>query len=89
MLSRWYPRSVPLSVLLAGAVFLAPCQAAGPQAAPVAITVHPSAIELRHPRQPHSLQVLGTTADGYSLDLRSEARFTSANPGIAVVDTQG
>jgi hypothetical protein len=85
MLSRLYPRSVPLSVLLVGAVFLAPCKAAPP----VAITVHPSTIELRHPRQPHSLQILGTTADGYSLDLRSEARFTSANPGIAVVDEQG
>ncbi len=90
MLSRLFPRSVPLSVLLVGAIFLAPCKAGDSQAAPpVAVAVYPSAIELRHPRQPHSLQVLGTTADGYSLDLRPEARFASANPGIAVVDEQG
>jgi hypothetical protein len=35
------------------------------------------------------LQVLGTTADGYALDLRSQARFTSADPRIAVVEDQG
>jgi hypothetical protein len=53
------------------------------------ITVHPPAVELRHPRQPQSLQVMGTTADGYSLDLRSQTRFSSANPKVATVDEQG
>jgi hypothetical protein len=53
------------------------------------IIVHPAALELRHQRQPHSLQVLGATADGYSLDLRGQAKFTSADPRIAVVDDSG
>ena len=46
-------------------------------------------IEIRHHRHPHSLEVLGTTAEGYSLDLRSAARFVSADPRIATVDAQG
>src|SRR5262245_33596049 len=37
--------------------------------APGSVSVHPPAIELRHPRQPQSLQVLGLSADGFSLDL--------------------
>jgi hypothetical protein len=53
------------------------------------VTVHPSALDLRHPRQPHSLQVLGTTADGYTLDLRDQAKFTSADTKIAAVDERG
>jgi hypothetical protein len=53
------------------------------------ITIHPPAIELRHPRQPQSLQVLGMSADGFSLDLSSAAKFTSADPNIAAVDDQG
>jgi hypothetical protein len=66
------------------------CAAAEAPAAPFgAITVSPASLELRHHRQPHALQVLGTTADGYSLDRRSPAKFTSADPRIAVVDEQG
>jgi hypothetical protein len=53
------------------------------------ITIHPPAVELRHPRQPQSLQVLGMSADGFSLDLSSAAKFTSADPNIAAVDEQG
>src|SRR5262245_33435120 len=53
------------------------------------ITIHPAAVELRHPRQPQSLQVLGMSADGFSLDLSSAAKFTSADPSIAAVDEQG
>ena len=56
---------------------------------PGSITVQPAAIDLRHQRQPVGLQVLATSADGYSLDLRQEARFTSADPKVAVVDDQG
>ena len=48
----------------------------------------PTSLDLRHHRQPHALQVLGTTADGYSLDLRAQAKFTSADPNIATVDAQ-
>src|SRR6187402_2994061 len=53
------------------------------------ISVHPPAVELRHQRQPQSLQVLGSTADGYTLDLHAQATFTSANPAIATVDATG
>ena len=40
---------------------------------PSSLTVQPTTLDLRHHRQPHALQVLGTSADGYSLDLRSQA----------------
>ncbi|HKI35917.1 MAG TPA: DUF1553 domain-containing protein [Gemmataceae bacterium] len=53
------------------------------------VTIHPASLDLRHHRQPHALQVLATTADGYSLDLHSQAKFTSADPRIATVDEQG
>jgi hypothetical protein len=59
-----------------------------------AVTVHPAAVELRHPRQPQSLQVLATSADGFSIDLATDARFAaaqfvSADAGIARVDERG
>jgi hypothetical protein len=57
--------------------------------APVAWTVSPAGIEIRHYRQPHSIQVLGSTGDGYSVDLRSQAVFVSADPKVATVDTTG
>ena len=59
--------------------------------APIAnsVTVLPASVELRHPRQPHSLQVLATTADAFTLDLRAQARFASVDPRIATVDNQG
>src|SRR5436190_13874760 len=50
------------------------------------VTVSPSAIEIKHHRQPHAIQVLGTTADGYSVDLRGEAKFTVADPKVATVE---
>src|SRR5205823_6507428 len=53
------------------------------------ISVDPAAVQLRNTRQPQSLQVLGATADGYTLDLRAQARFTSANPQIVTVDERG
>src|SRR5262245_55646779 len=53
------------------------------------IMIHPAAVELRHPRRPQSLQVLGMSADGFSLDLSMEAKFTSADPNIAAVDERG
>ena len=39
------------------------------------VVVSPTTLDLRHPRRPHALQVLATTADGYTLDLRPQARF--------------
>ncbi|HEY2251368.1 MAG TPA: hypothetical protein VGH74_09920, partial [Planctomycetaceae bacterium] len=67
------------------------CIAAHAQdAAPAgSIVISPATIELRHPRQPQSLQVLATTADGFSLDLRGGARFTSADTNTARVDERG
>jgi hypothetical protein len=53
------------------------------------VTVHPAALELRHHRHLHSLQVLGSTADGFSVDLRAQAAFSSADPKIATVDAAG
>jgi hypothetical protein len=67
------------------------CRAADQAAAMniASYAVHPTALNLRHPRQPHSVQVLGTTADGFSLDLRDEACFASADPRVATVDEHG
>jgi hypothetical protein len=56
---------------------------------PTSISVQPSAIVITHQRHPHALQVLGVTADGYSMDLRTQAKFTSADPKIALIDSQG
>ena len=43
-------------------------------------------IEIKHHRQPHAIQVLGTSADGYSLDLRDAAKFATDNPKVAAVE---
>src|SRR5439155_10794010 len=43
----------------------APAFADEPAPVPASIAVHPSAVDLRHHRQPHSLQVLGSTPDGH------------------------
>jgi hypothetical protein len=53
------------------------------------IAIHPTALEIRHQRHPHSLQVLGTTAEGFTIDLRGQAKFVSADPKVAIVDAQG
>jgi hypothetical protein len=51
--------------------------------------VSPTSIEIRHQRHPHSIQVLASSADGYSVDLRSQTTLTSADPKIATVDAAG
>jgi hypothetical protein len=51
--------------------------------------VHPEKIDLRHPRQPQSILVLSKSADGYSLDLGKQAKFSSADDKIARVDEHG
>jgi hypothetical protein len=76
-----------LSLVTAGAG--SSCLAAESPALAGPVTVHPATLALRHLRQPHSLQVLGATAEGTTLDLRSQARFTSADPAIAAVDEGG
>src|SRR5262245_63227849 len=50
------------------------------------ISVSPSAIEIKHHRHPHAIQVLGTTADGYSVDLRESATFATDNAKVAIVE---
>ncbi len=53
------------------------------------VTVSPTSLDLRHARQPHALQVLGITDDGYSVDMRDQARFVSGDARIADVDEHG
>ena len=54
-----------------------------------AVRVHPTAIDLRHPRHPQSIQVLGVDADGYTNDLRATAKIASADAKVARVDEKG
>lgn len=53
------------------------------------LVVHPQKVVIRHHRHPFAVQVLGSSKDGFSLDLRSQAQFTSADPKVAIVDGQG
>jgi hypothetical protein len=80
-----------LALSLIASVAGSPCQAADEPAPKPAgpIQVYPATLDLRHQRQPHSLQVLGTTADGYNLDLTEKARFVSGDPRVATVDQRG
>jgi hypothetical protein len=63
------------------------------QAAPPEITgelhCQPAALDLYHLRQPHSLLVSSTAADGLTIDLTSSAVFESGDPQIAAVDAFG
>ena len=56
---------------------------------PASIRVEPTAVTIKHQREPVSLLVLGESADGFSLDLRSQAKFVVADPKIAAVDANG
>ena len=49
------------------------------------VRVHPTTIEIRHHRQPHSVLVLGTTEDGYDLDLLEQAKLTVDDSRVAAV----
>ena len=53
------------------------------------ITVAPAKLELTHIRRPQSLQILGTTADGFTVDLHAKAKYSSADEKIATVDAAG
>ena len=74
-----------LLLLFAVAFSAAPVQAQ----MPASVSVSPAAIEIRHHRHPHAIQVLGASADGFTLDLHADAKFTSANPQVAAVDERG
>lgn len=53
------------------------------------VHINPPSMVLTHIRQPRSLQVLGTSAEGYTLDLSKDTKFMSAGPAIARVDENG
>ena len=53
------------------------------------ISVAPTAIEIRHHRHSHPLQVTASATDGISIDLHGQATFVSADPKIATVDASG
>ncbi len=53
------------------------------------VAIYPTKLDLRHPRQPHAIQVLGATTDGYSIDLRDQTQFTVADARVAAVDERG
>jgi len=57
--------------------------------APVSVAVSPAAIDIRHHRQPFAIQVLGQSADGYSIDLAPGATFTPADPKVVRIDGKG
>src|SRR4051812_35952748 len=80
MPSRWLPVA---ALLAAGPVHAADTVPV------VAAAVSPTAVEIRHQRHPHSIQVLGTTADGYTVVLRSDAKFAVADPKVAAVEADG
>lgn len=53
------------------------------------VAVFPAKLELTHVRRPQSLQILGTTADGFSVDLHAKAKYASGDDKIAAVDAAG
>ncbi|MCX7385931.1 MAG: DUF1553 domain-containing protein [Planctomycetales bacterium] len=53
------------------------------------LRIEPAAITLHHLRHPHSLIVTAKTEDGVSVDLTSQATYTSADESIAQVDLLG
>ncbi|QDU30886.1 Bacterial Ig-like domain (group 2) [Anatilimnocola aggregata] len=77
------------SVLTTLLCLTAPLLAAGQSPKLATVRVVPEQIKLLDVRRPHSLLVLGTTDDGYTLDLGSQAKFSSADEKIARVDAQG
>jgi hypothetical protein len=60
-------------------------------AAPTATSfvVVPENVELRQQRDTQSIQVLGTSADGFSVDLHTQAKYTIADTKIAEVTNDG
>ncbi len=54
-----------------------------------AFEVKPETLEIHHPRQPHSLQVFRVNSEGFSVDLRHQAKYKSADTKVATVDESG
>lgn len=87
-MNKWW--WLALALFVAGVCGGAVSHAAdAPPAVYKSLGVSPSEFVLRHPRQPQSIQVLATTADDFSVDLRSTAKFTVADGKMVRVDSQG
>src|SRR5690349_17833449 len=56
---------------------------------PASIVVQPAALEIKQQRHPFLLQVLGATADGYTLDLAAQAKYSVGDTKVATVDAEG
>src|SRR5436309_2301663 len=78
-------RLTPLLVI----VLFAPTARGQSDPLPGSVSVHPAPIEIKHHRHPIGIQVLGASRDGFSLDLRKQAKFAVANRKIATVDADG
>jgi hypothetical protein len=83
LFASWLAAVVPLLAVAS------PCCAADAPGVPVSVEIWPTTIEFRQHRHLHSIQVFGTTPDGYSVDLRDQARITSADPNIVTLDDKG
>ena len=51
------------------------------------LVVSPATLELTHLREPKSIQIMGTTADGYSVDLSGKAQFSLTDAKLARLDS--
>jgi hypothetical protein len=78
-----------LAVVCLLVVVSSSAMAADAATTPASIEVSPTAVEIRHQRHLHSVQVLATLANAETIDLRSEAKLASADPKIVVIDDQG
>jgi hypothetical protein len=76
------------SLRLLGAAVLAFAYASS-SASAAELHLQPAALTLSHPRQPHSVLVSSTSADGQTIDLTAAASFSSADDKIATVDAFG
>lgn len=63
--------------------------AEAPMAVLKGLRVYPEAVALDGPRDEQRVGVVGDYADGRSWDLARSAKFTSSDPAVADVDTQG
>jgi hypothetical protein len=85
-------RSSSFPVVCGTALWLLLGSLSAPAAEPVLageLQLQPASLTLSQPRQPHSILVSGTNADGQIIDLTGSASFTSADEKIAVVDSFG
>jgi hypothetical protein len=81
-------RAIAASVLAVGSYFLAvAARAETPRLAE--LTVEPAQVTLTHRLDEHRLIVTGKLADDSERDLTRKARYTAADPKVAIVSTEG